>query len=202
MILLKILILPLALTLAGGLVEAQQPPAAPTNSVPAGGLVPEWDNEANLKALSTQAQRLKPILEQVKPLDWVAKGAPQAYVRQLQSTQNELGYMTAAAQKLAQRPEKLSVALETLFRMEALEKFLGSLAEGIRKYQNPALADLLQGVQSENWNNREKLRQYVVDLATTQEQQLQVMDQETQRCRLYLSRQPAAPKNEPAKRTK
>ena len=167
----------------------------------AGGLAPEWDVETSLTALSAQAQRLKPILDQEKPQEWVAKGAPAAYQRQLQSTQNELTYLTGAIQKLSAKPEKLTLALETLFRMQALETFLGSLAEGIRKYQNPALADLLMGVQSENWNNREKLRQYIVDLATTQEQQLQVMDQETQRCRLFLSRQPAA-RNEPAKRTK
>jgi hypothetical protein len=206
MIFSKTLILPLALILTGVPLGAQQPPAAkkpaaPSDAVPAGGLSPEWDVETSLKALSGQAQRLKPILEQIKPQEWVAKGAPQAYVRQLQSAGNELTYFTAATQKLAQHPEKLTVALEALFRMEALQTFLGSIAEGIRKYQNPALADLLLGVQSENWNNREKLRQYVVDLATTQEHQLQVMDQETQRCRLFLSRQPA-PKNDPAKRTK
>ncbi|MCC7499700.1 MAG: hypothetical protein IT160_19115 [Bryobacterales bacterium] len=165
----------------------------------AGALTPEWDVATSLKALSAQAQRLKPILDQVKPQDWVAKGASPAYQRQLDATKNELTYLTGAIQKLSARPEKLTVALETYFRMQALETFLGSLAEGIRKYQNAPLADLLLGVQSENWNNREKLRQYIVDLATNQEQELKVMDEETQRCRLFLSQQPA-PKSAPAKR--
>lgn len=174
-----------------GLAAAQQ----------SGGLSPEWDVDASLKALSTQAQRLKPILDQVKPDSWVAKGASPAYQRQLQATENELTYLTGAIRNLAARPEKLTLALETYFRMQALETFLGSLADGIRKYQNPALADLLLGVQSENWNNREKLRQYIVDLATNQEQQLKIMDEEAQRCRMFLSRQPA-PKAPPAKGTK
>lgn len=197
----KLLILSFSLAIAAAQQPAAKPATPPSNNVPAGGLTPEWDMEGQMKALSTEAQRLRPILDQIRPQDWIAKGAPDAYIRQLQATKNELTYFTAATEKLALKPEKLTIGLETLFRMEALEKFLHSLADGIRKYQNPALADLLLGVQSENWNNRERFRQYVVDLATTQEQQLQVMDQETQRCRLFLSRQ-AGQKTEPAKRTK
>ncbi len=42
-----------------------------------------------------------------------------------------------------------AAALDAYFRMQAMESTLGSVFEGVRKYQNPALADLLQGVVNE-----------------------------------------------------
>ena len=69
---------------------------------------------------------------------------------------------------------------------------LTSLIEGVRKYQNPALADLLRGVMSENNASRQQLRQYLVDLAAIKEQEFKVMDQEAQRCREVISGQPTA----------
>ncbi len=157
------------------------------------GLSPEWETRKMLAALAAQAQRLPPLLEQVRPQEWVAHGAPETYVAQWKSTQTEVGYLVRTATTLSERPERLTLALETLFRMQALEAFLNSLAEGVRRYQNPALADLLQGLMGENAANRERLRQYVIDLAAVREQEFEVADHEAQRCRAFLLRQPPAP---------
>jgi hypothetical protein len=158
-----------------------------------GGLAPEWETRKMLADLAAQAQRFKPILDQVDPRAWVAAGAPETYVAQLQSTRNEVDYLTTTTKALADRPEKLSLALEALFRMQAVESFLRSLGEGIRRYQNPALADLLNGLMGETVASRDRLRSYVVDLAAIKEQELALMDQEAQRCRATISRQPAPP---------
>jgi len=148
-----------------------------------------------LADLATETQRFKPILDQVDPQAWVAAGAPETYVAQLKSTRSEVDYLITATKALAQRPEKLALALETLFRMQAVEAFLRSLGEGIRRYQNPALADLLNGLTSETLASRDRLRNYVVELAAIKEQEFAIMDQEAQRCRATISRQPApAPK--------
>ena len=69
----------------------------------------------------------------------------------------------------------------------------GSVVEGVRKYQNPALANLMQGVLGENSANRDRLRQYVQDLAAQKEQEFAVADKEAQRCRATLMRQQAPP---------
>jgi hypothetical protein len=61
--------------------------------------------------------------------------------------------------------------------------------EGVRNYQNPAVGDLLLGVAAENSENRDKLRQYITDLALTKEQEFEVADKEAQRCRGMLSKQ-------------
>jgi len=160
-----------------------------------GGLPPEWEARKMLAELATETQRFKPILDQVDPKTWVAAGAPETYVAQLKSTRSEVDYLIATTKALAERPEKLALALETLFRMQAVEAFLRSLGEGIRRYQNPALADLLNGLTGETLASRDRLRYYVVELAAIKEQEFAIMDQEAQRCRAMISRQPApAPK--------
>ena len=105
------------------------------------------------------------------------------------SAKNELIYLLGATQTLAKDPEKLPAAIDTLFRMQALDSTLGSVIEGTRKYQNPAIADLVQAIANENDQNRDHLKQYVLDLATEKEHELQVMDAEAQRCRANVSSQ-------------
>ena len=97
------------------------------------------------------------------------------------------------------QPEKLSAALDTYFRLQGLERELTSLADGVRKYQNPAVGDLLLAVMGENTANREGLRQYIGDLAVQREQEFAVADREAQRCRATINRQPAPA---PPKRSK
>ena len=167
--------------------------ALATAQTPAGGVASEWDVRKLLDSLGLQAQHVKPIIDQVKPEAWVAKGAPQAYVTQWTTAQAELRYLLSSSDALSRQPERLTLALETYFRMQALESTLISVTEGIRKYQNPALADLMQSVVSENSANADKLRQYIQDLAMQKEQEFQIADREAQRCREILVKQPATP---------
>jgi hypothetical protein len=155
------------------------------------GVSSEWDIRKLLESLDLEAQHLKPVVDQVKPEDWVAKGAPSAYVTQWKTAQAELRYLLSSSEALARQPEKLTLALDTYFRMQAMESTVGSVLEGVRKYQNPALANLMQGVLGENSANRDRLRQYVQDLAAQKEQEFQVADREAQRCRDTLVRQPS-----------
>jgi polyhydroxyalkanoate synthesis regulator phasin len=156
------------------------------------GVAPPWEVRQNVSALAEQARRLEPVLEQLRPAEWVRQGAPEAYATQLKSTREQLGGFLDATGKLTREPERLTAALEVFFRLDSLGAMLSSLAAGVRKYQNPALADLLESMVAEGAANRERLRQYVVDLAADQEQAFKVADQEAQRCRALLSRQPPA----------
>jgi len=153
-----------------------------------------WDITETISALSQQTTRLQPVLDQLTPQEWVKNGAPEAYVSQWQSARNELGYVADASKALQKQPEKLSSALTVYFRLQALESRLNSLVEGVRKYQNPAVGDLIVGIVAENTGNREKLQSYLSDLAEQKEQEFDVVDKEAQRCRTVLNRQPAAPK--------
>jgi hypothetical protein len=156
------------------------------------GVSAPWDISQTLSSLSEQTQRLTPVLDQLKPEQWEAKGAPAAYTSQWRNARSEVGYLLAAAQTLRKQPEKLTLALETLFRLQAVESQVNSLVDAVRRYQNPAVGDLLVSVVSANSTNRDQLRQYVSDLAQTKEQEFQIVDGEAQRCRGMLMRQPPA----------
>jgi len=166
--------------------KSQAPP--PAND---GGLPSEWDARKLIDALSAQAQHLKPIIDQVQPAAWVSKGASQSYVAQWSTAEAQLKYLISSSDAFSRDPERLPIGLDMYFRMEAVESRLGSLTEGVRKYQNPALAQIMQSVIAENSTNRDRLRQYLTDLATQKEEEFQVADREAQRCRAALLRQPA-----------
>ena len=158
--------------------QAQAPPAVSA----------DWEITQTLDAFNAQARRLKPILDQLAPQDWVKKGAPATYVAQWRGAEDEWGYLVNTAKALKAQPDKLTLALETLFRMQSLEVRVASLVDGVRNYQNPAIGDLLLSVLGDNSGNRDKLRQYITDLAMNKEQEFQVLEQEAQRCRGLVNR--------------
>ncbi|MGH9660835.1 MAG: hypothetical protein ACRD96_19965 [Bryobacteraceae bacterium] len=169
----------LVLTLTPCLAPAQQ-----------AGVAAEWNIRATLEAVTSHVERLQPLLEQLQPKEWISAGAPEAYIQQWNSTRAQVDAVKQTSQELAGSTEKLSVTLELFFRLQSIEASIGSLSEGVRRYQNPALADLITGVLNENSSSRLAIRQYLVDLAKLKEQEYVVMDQEAQRCRGVLNRQP------------
>lgn len=160
----------------------------------------EWEIRDTLNALVGETQRLKPMIEAIRPEQWAEQGAPDAYIAQRKSVLAEMDYLKRSADELAAEPDRLTKALETYFRTQSLEAFLSSLNEGVRRYQNPALADLVSGVMNRSAESREMLRRYLVQLAAAKEQQCKVMDEEAQRCRTGLSRQ-APSRDNPARKT-
>ncbi len=174
------------LSVASALGQTSAPPPAEDQ-----GVASEWDARKLIDALTAQAQHLKPIIDQVQPGAWVSKGAPDAYVGQWNTAQAQLKYLIASSEAFARQPERLALGLDAYFRMQTVESTLGSLTEGVRKYQNPALASIMQSVIAENSNNRDRLRQYLQDLATQKEEEFKVADREAQRCRAALLQQPA-----------
>lgn len=151
------------------------------------GVMSEWDVSTMLTSLENRAKQLAPTIEKMRPDIWKANGAPPTYGQQWTTAKNEVQYLIGSAQALSKDPERLTLALETLFRMQALDTTLDSLIEATRKYQNPALADVLQARLGETSVSRDKLRQYVVELAAQKEHEFQVMDSEAQRCRTAIA---------------
>ncbi len=152
-----------------------------------------WDITETIAALSQQTARLKPVLDQLTPEEWTQRGAPQAYVAQWRSAEQDLNSVVEASATLQKQPDRLPSVLNVYFRLESMQTRLTSLVEGVRNYQNPAVGDLIVGIVAENSGNQEKLRQYIADLADQKEQEFTVADREAQRCRTTLNRQPAAP---------
>jgi hypothetical protein len=150
--------------------------------------------------MATDIRKLAPIFAEVSPAEWVAKGAPDAYVRQLQSTQASMQNLIVAIDKLAAEPEKLSTALDAFFQLERMELLVASLQDGIRRYQSADLADALTRTLGENTVHRDRLRQHIRDLAGTREQEYAIINQEAQRCRGMISREVPASAKKPVTR--
>jgi hypothetical protein len=153
------------------------------------GISPEWDVKANMAALTADVKRLEPLLAQVQPAEWVQRGAPEAYVRQLKSSQASVQNLIAATAAFSRDPDRLTVALDAFFRMEKMEMLLGSLKDGVRKYGSPDVANQMTILLATNSVHRDRLRQHVSELATAREQDFKIADEEAQRCRSILSRQ-------------
>jgi hypothetical protein len=161
-------------------------------SVPAlaqqASVMTEYDAVQMFNAVADQTQKLAPMIEQIKTGDWVAKGAAPTYTQLAQGALAQNKAIVSAMHELVQHPTKLSECLTALFRIQSMEMELISLDPGLRKYQNPALADLISSILAEGHLNRDHFRQYVVDLAGSKEQQFEVADKEAQRCRESISK--------------
>lgn len=142
-----------------------------------------------LNGVASYATQLAPMLEEARPKDWVAKGAPDTYIAQWNSSLQQCKGLAAAAKALSEHPDHLPDVLQILFRIQNLEITTTSLEDGLRRYQNPALADLMVATRAESTPVREKLQLYAVELANEKDQQFQVVDREAQRCRQDLSRE-------------
>jgi hypothetical protein len=168
-----------------------QSAAAPQQSA---GLQSDWEIAAVLQEISAHAARVLPLLDRADAQQWAAKGAPAAYAAQLQSSKEQAQALADGAKALAANPETLSAELQVLFREQGLETLLNSIAEAMRKYQNPAAAQELIAMAAESGANRDRLEEYVVNLASEHEKEYQVMDKEAQRCRAVVLAPPPAKK--------
>jgi hypothetical protein len=155
-------------------------------TAPPAGLEPSWDIGVVLEEIGKDTTRLLPILDSVNASEWTARGASDTYVAQLQSSKEQARAASAEAIALARNPEKLSSGLTLFFRLEGLENMLASIQEGARKYQNANVAQSLASTFGDSGANRERFRNYLVNLAAEREHQYEVMDQEAQRCRTLL----------------
>ncbi|HEU0123830.1 MAG TPA: hypothetical protein VFQ91_25080 [Bryobacteraceae bacterium] len=177
----RVLTLLWSLGLAAASLSAQNP-----------GVTPEWETRKFLEKLSSTAQKLDPLVAEIDPAAWIEKGAPDTYKAQWQTVRNAIANVKIATNKLVQEPTSIALSLEALFRLDGLNTYLGSFASGVRRYQNPAIADLLLGVADENSSNREHLKQYILELAAARESEFKVMESEAQRCLSVIVKQPPA----------
>jgi hypothetical protein len=156
---------------------------------------------AMFNRISQRAGRLEPMLEQLHPNEWVAKGAPDTYVAQWNSLRQQYAAMQSDLADLSQHPDRLTDSMRALFRLQAANQALGSLMGGVRKYQNPALAELIESVAAESARDIDGFEQHLTEMADAKEQQLALVDKEAQRCRAMLSREPAKSSSDKAAAT-
>jgi hypothetical protein len=159
----------------------------------AAGIAPAWDVRSMLEKLVEQSTRFKTTVDQLRISEWMEKGASDTYRRQQQVVQTEAGYLSTVSTRLAAQPEKLSLVLDAYFRLQSIEGQTSSLAEGAARYEDHVAADALRALISANSESRNKLRQYMMELSVSKEQEFAVAEREAQRCQAELNRNPLAP---------
>ena len=146
----------------------------------------EWDVRAHLSDLVKDVASFESLLRRVDVEHWIGRGAPDVYRRQLMSAQEAFPHLVAATEKLSRQPELLSAAIEVMFQLERFELLVGSLRDGVRKWQSQDFANTITDALAANTTHRERLRQHVRDVALIREQEYQIANQEAQRCRGML----------------
>jgi hypothetical protein len=152
------------------------------------GVAPGWDLKPNAEKIGADVERLRPLIGRLDPVKWTEAGAPKAYEKQWRDCLDGIGHVQNAAHRLAERPDRLSLAAETLVRLEALIEHALSLSQAVRRYQNPAIAEVLESEISAAGASRQWLRQHVMELSATREQELETAEKEAQRCRTEIVR--------------
>ena len=170
------------LILLAGILAAQSP-----------GVMPIWEVRDAATALEKHLQVVSGLLEQYHPEQWVANGAPAIYVEQVKQAREFNTYLGQQAQALASDPEKLSVVLDVIFRLDHVNSLLESVTQGLRLHQNPGIADLMSAAISRNSTTRDQLKQYAYQLTVDREKEWEIANREAQRCRAAISKQAPAP---------
>jgi hypothetical protein len=186
----KLWTLPFALSGVCLALYAQQPPPPAAQAPAIQGLQAPWDIRQMLTDVNAQNQKLKPLLDQMHPQQWLDNGAPPTYASQYIDTRSRLEDVVRSVANLAQHTDSLSAALDAYFRMEALEVVSRSLLECIQKYGEHTTAQQLSALIVKNYSTRQKFRDYLRDLSVQREQECKIADEEAQRCRGIISKEP------------
>ena len=162
--------------LPASVVAAQAPP----------GAAPDWDQRPRIEKLGRDVALLKPIFDRIQPESWTVEGGSEAYQKQHKACLDGLSGVQNAIARWSAQPDRLSLMLETLIRIESLDQQAISLSQGVRHYQNPAVADLLDSILGSFSGGLEWLRAQSLEMAEQREKELDVAQKEAQRCRTQI----------------
>lgn len=148
------------------------------------GIPAEWNARQQLDELKVRYEAIPSELSKVDLDRWRREGVAVAYLSQFESIQTQLKSLTLAIADLRQSPEKLAIALEIFLRFDSLDSMQRSVMEAVRKYETQVLADSIESKFVETAVARNQFRNYMLDLASNRDRELEVLIQEAQRCRV------------------
>jgi hypothetical protein len=154
------------------------------------GMLPRWEVVELSKNVAANVEQTKTVLAQLRPQEWIQNGAPSAYMEQYDNLQVELDNLRLSAEALGRQPEKLSVVIDTFLWLDRVSSMVGSMAGGVRSYQNAAVADLLDTARGNGDAALTVLKEYMRQVAVQQEAAMEIAHSEAQRCRGRLASQP------------
>ena len=153
------------------------------------GTMPIWEVAAIAENLETQVGQAEQVLSGIKPAEWPQAGAA-AYSAQREALLVELGHLRNSARAMALAPERLPLVVDTFLWIDRTNSMMVSMTDGVRRYQNGAVADLLESARGQYSGAGEKLKEYMQQLAVSVDAQMQIAHEEAQRCRTELVTKP------------
>jgi hypothetical protein len=153
------------------------------------GTMPTWEVAAIAENLEAQTEQAEQILTGVKPEEWPQAGAA-AYAAQRETLLVELAHLRNSARAMASAPERLPLVVDTFLWIDRTNSMMASMTDGVRRYQNAAVADLLESARGQYSGAGEKLKEYMRQLAVSVDAQMQIAHEEAQRCRTELVTRP------------
>ena len=153
------------------------------------GTMPPWEVASIAEQLETQVGQVEQILSGIKPEEWQASGAA-AYSAQRETLMLELSHLRNSARAMARAPERLPLVVDTFLWIDRTDSMMASMTDGVRRYQNGAVADLLESARGQYSGAGEKLKEYMQQLAVSVDAQMQIAHEEAQRCRTELVTKP------------
>ena len=154
------------------------------------GTIPRWEIVEVAENLDQSAQAVEKILTRIRPKEWIQDGAPEIYVSQHETLRADVANLALSVREMIRKPEKLSAAISTFLWLDRVGPMVDSLAAGVRKYQNTALADLLESSGAKALSGEDRFKQYMRQRAVDQETELAIADHEAQRCRSEMLKRP------------
>src|SRR5882724_1591791 len=81
--------------------------------------------------LSQHAAKVEPMLQELRPADWVAKGAPDTYVAQWNASLQQLEGIRTDMSAMAQHPDHMTDGLKAMLRVRATHQVIIALMGGL-----------------------------------------------------------------------
>ena len=154
------------------------------------GMIPRWQIEELTQDIVGNVETATKVVVELKPREWVRKGAPEAYAQQHRTLLEEMELVKLAALALGREPERPTYAVDAFLWLDRVDGLLSSISAGVRRYGNGAVADLLDSARNRNEDSIATMKVYMRQAAEHLEEAMEVAHREAQRCRQDLATQP------------
>lgn len=151
------------------------------------GILPPWESKVVLEQARQQTQNLRTALAQLDTEHW--KGD---YTPLLVSTRLQVLAVADALDRLAEKPESLSLGVEAFLSLHHIETNVDSLARGAERFQ-PTVVQSLEQASEGYLKAREQFQKYLLELARYAEKKEAITDKELESCRDQLWKRPPTP---------
>ena len=158
------------------------------------GILPPWESKPFLEQAQRQTREMTEVLARLDTGHWKGDYGPL-----LVSTRERMLAVADALDRMAAKPESLSLGLEAFLSLEHLEVNLDSLARGAERFQPTAVPDLEQS-STTLVKLRDQFQGYLLDLSRYLEKHLAVAAKDLETCRDQLWKRPPPPSAVPKAR--